>query len=204
MLRLLATPTMSAFLPSRSMLALRSRPRGVSGAGRRRDWTVAPRGTRRGRHGTGQGLRHAGRRGRRCQRLRRLEDGPLEDLEPLLELLLGDHQPHHVPDDVAVRPGADDHEAALVAALDDLLHQLLRRLFRGAVAHELDRLHRPGAADAADRRALLPHPLEAGTDLLADLAGLLGEVVLLELVEHRERRRRRDRVAAKGAADASL
>ena len=96
----------------------------------------------------------------RLQRLGRLEDGALEDIQTLLELVLGDHQGHQRPDHVAVGAGADHDQAALVAQAGDPVHQLLRRLLGGAVLDELDRPHRAGPAHVADTGALLPQPLE--------------------------------------------
>src|SRR2546425_6067976 len=99
MLRLLATPTMSPFFPSRSMEHLLSDDPGDPLAARARN--------DRGGH---LGLDRRG-----LQRLGRFDDGALQDLEPLLELVLRDDQRHQRPDDVAVGAGAEDDETALVA-----------------------------------------------------------------------------------------
>src|SRR5882672_10566627 len=162
MLRLLATPTMRPFFPSRSMpRPLPRKPSDDSG-----DPLAALAGADRGRR---PGLDRGG-----LQRLRRLHDRPLQDVEPLLELLLGDHQGHQRPDDVAVGPRADDDETTLVAQPHDAVHQLFRRLLRGPVLDELDRPHRPDAAHVADGRALLPQRLEPVADLLRDPGPSLG------------------------------
>src|SRR2546425_12283232 len=86
MLRWLAPPTMSPFFPSRSMEHLHSDdPDDTLAARARRD--------RRRRLGFDRsGL----------QRLGRFDDGALQDLEPLLQLVLRDDQRHQGPDDVAV------------------------------------------------------------------------------------------------------
>ena len=86
-------------------------------------------------------------------------------------------------------------------SVDHRLRQLGRGLFRRGIVDELDGEHRSEPAHVADLRvALLPreHPV---SDRGTHHAGPLDDSLLLEHVEHGERRGESDRVADERAAD---
>src|SRR3712207_7650204 len=58
------------------------------------------------------------------------------------------------------------------------------RLLRGPVAHELDPLQQPLAADVADHPVLARQPLEAPPQLLPPGADVGAQVPLQDLAEH--------------------
>ena len=107
-------------------------------------------------------------------------------------------------DAVAVDAAGDEQEAAARAPPSTTaLGELGLGLLRGRVGDELDRQHRAEAAHVADRGpALLPGE-HARADRLAEPRRALDEALLVDHVEHGERRRLRDRVADVGAADAA-
>ena len=101
-------------------------------------------------------------------------------------------------------PGLEQDQPALQRGVDDGARELGCGLLRDRIVDELDREHRAEAADVADRRpAPLPseHPV---ADALADELGACDELLLLEYVEHGERRRLCDGIADVRAADRAV
>ena len=121
--------------------------------------------------------------------------------ERLVQLRIGDHERAEDADAVRVDAGLQQQQAAPCGLLGHPRGELGRGLLRRGILDELDREHRAEPADVADlRMALLPrrHPAADG---LADAAGALDEALVLEDVEHGERRRLRDGIADVRAAD---
>src|SRR5262249_29447712 len=71
-------------------------------------------------------------------------------------------------------------------------------LLRRRVAHELDPLQQPLAADVADHAVLLRQPREAGPQLLAAGASIGTQVAFEDLAQYGETGSARDRVALEG------
>src|SRR2546430_13120717 len=98
-------------------------------------------------------------------------DRPLQDVEPFVELCVGDGQGHERADDVAMEAGAQQQEATVAGALDGGVDGRCRGVLRRAVLDELDGLHRADTACLADHRLVLRHGVEALADAPADRGG---------------------------------
>ena len=89
----------------------------------------------------------------------------------------------------------DEHPALAHRVLDGACERWIR-LLRAGVAHELDADQQAHAADVADRRMRGHERGDRGPQGGADPGRPLDQPFVLDDVEHRERRRARDRVAA--------
>ena len=77
----------------------------------------------------------------------------LEYLQALEQQLVADRQRRQEPEDVALGAAGEDHDALLVAGRRHGLAVSRRRARWCRASHQLDRHHRPAAADVADRAA---------------------------------------------------
>ena len=78
-----------------------------------------------------------------------------EDVEALVELLVGDHKWDQNAHHVVVRPCRDGDKAVLVTIAGDFLGFRLRGLTCGGAADELDGAHAAKAANVANQRPFL-------------------------------------------------
>src|SRR5207249_244222 len=143
------------------------------------------------------------RNSRRYSIIRSAIDRSLQDVQPFLELRVGDRERDERADDVAVETGAQEQEAALTGATDRGVHELLRGLLRLPILHELDGLHRADTARLADDRFRFDERVEAGPDARADLCRALGDAVALHHLDRRDGRGAGDGVAAGGRPERS-
>ena len=100
-----------------------------------------------------------------------------------------------------MHPRLEEDDAARQRRVDHLGRELRRRLLRVRVAHELEREHRAEAADVADRRPAALPGVHLLADAVADDDRARDEALVLDDVEHRERRCLRHRVPDVRAAD---
>src|SRR6476469_9043491 len=92
--------------------------------------------------GAGDRCRRGGRAQRRSERL-------FEDVERLVDLLVGRHQGDQYAQALAVDASLENHQPALHRALGNGCRQLWRRLLGGGILDELERQHRAQPAHVA-------------------------------------------------------
>src|SRR5947208_5193355 len=127
----------------------------------------------------------------------------VENVEPFVELRVGDRERDQGPDDVREETRAQEEQTALAGSPDRGVDERRRRLFRLPVLHELDGLHGTEAADVADRLVPLRHVVESRAKGVADPHRAGEKTVALDDLYGPDRRRACDRVASERAADRS-
>src|SRR5262249_41312673 len=111
-----------------------------------------------------------------------------EDVEPFVELVVGDRERRQEPDHVAEGSRRDQDHAARAGEAGEPVGFVLGGLARLTIADELDADHRAAPADVADEGTGLPPLLRIGLDARADRLASPEEVSGLEQIEHRMRR----------------
>src|SRR5687768_7097393 len=76
---------------------------------------------------------------------------PIEHVEREVHVGLGDAHRRLDPEDVALEPTLADEYPCLTSRLEHVERLALRRLLRGAVAHQLDAQHETHAAHVTDQ-----------------------------------------------------
>src|SRR6266540_6563354 len=91
-----------------------------------------------------------------------------EDVEPLVELLVGDDERHQMAHHIVVGAARHGDDSALHGLADQCIHQPLVRLLVLAVLDEFDSHHGPHSPNLADLWYILGHLVPASPEGLAD------------------------------------
>src|SRR5690606_41385920 len=129
-------------------------------------------------------------------------DADTLSLHDALPILLADDDAREQPQHRVPRPGVE-RDDAVARRVPQHRRQGFRMRRRGSGLHELDAEHGALAAHLADDTEALGPVSDPGGESALHAPGLTDEVVAFDDLEDLERRGRRHRVAAEGAADAA-
>src|SRR5581483_1661887 len=127
----------------------------------------------------------------------------LQDLEAFVQLVVRYYERGEDADDVAVETAGEEDEAAGTGRGDDAPGEVAGRLPRRAIRHQLEAEHGPEPADLSHAGRARGDLLDAGAQAPADRFGPFAELGPSNLVEHGERGRARERVAAERPTEAA-
>src|SRR2546428_13411438 len=112
--------------------------------------------------------------------LRSLDGRVAQHVQPLVQLLVGDHEWKEMAEHVVVDAAGNRYDAVLHGAIDERAEDILIRLLGVAILDELDADHRPDPANVSDLGDVLGHLLPSRPEGLSDLLCPFDEPLLFD------------------------